>query len=85
MHDNFFSTGILGPDIFLNLVFILRDDAIGSLHNVVSRTVILFQFKQLRIRIVLLEIEYVSNVSPAKSIDTLGVIPHNTNVLELRR
>ena len=81
MNNDLLSTAVLCPDVFLYLVFILFNDAVCRLNNVICRAVILFQFEQLGIGVVFLEIQDVANVRPAKRINGLCIIPHNTNVL----
>ena len=84
MDDYLLSTAVLRPDVFLYLIFILFNDAVCRLNNVIRRAVILFQFKELGIGVVFLEIQDVANVRPAKRVNGLCIITYDTYVLIFR-
>ena len=80
-HMQLFPSIILWKNILLNLVRILLNQAVRCLYNILSRTVIPFQFKQLRIIIYLLECQYVINICTTKTINTLSIVSNHTNML----
>ena len=71
--------GFIGsPDHFFNLIFVLGNDTIRCVDNILSGSVILFQFIKAVIRIILLEVEDVLDVRSPKPINGLGIISYNT-------
>ncbi len=73
------------PDDFIELDFVFIDDGIGRLHDILGRPVILFESVHFYILIILLEVEDVVDVGAAKSINTLRIVAHDTDVLETVR
>lgn len=68
-----------GIDIFLDLVLVVANDAVGSFDDVLSRTVVAFQFDDSRCGVVFLEFEDILDVGPTETINTLRIIPNNAN------
>ena len=71
----------LGIALFGNATLVLADHRIGRIHNGLRRTVIALQAENPGIGIILLEVEDVLYSCSAKSIDALGIVSHNRDVL----
>ena len=67
-------------NIFMNLVAVVMDEAVGSIHNGLGAAVVLLQFEQARTLILLLEVKDIVNVGTAEAVDTLRVIAHHAHL-----
>ena len=67
------------------LSFILPDQTVSCLNDILCTAVVLFQFEQLGTIVYLLEIKNIVDVRTAESIDALRIIPHHANMLMLTR
>ena len=65
--------------LFLDLVGIVLDNAVGRADNRLRGAVILFQLNNLGLRKLCLETEDIVNVGTAKGIDALRIIAHDTH------
>ncbi len=70
-------------NIFLYLLLILMDQAIGRIYDILCRTVVAFQFEDTASRILILKLQDIIDISPAKRIDTLRIISHYTDTTML--
>ena len=68
-------------DGFLNLVYVLMNQRVSSINDILGGAVVLLQFEQLRLRINALEIKDITDVRSAEGIDTLRIIPHDADVV----
>ena len=71
---------VLRKDVLGYLAVVLGDDAVGGVHDILCRTVVLFQFKHLRLRKVVLESEDVLYLGSAEGVDALRVVAHHADV-----
>ena len=72
---------VRGPDLFGQLHLVVADDLIGSFHDYLGASVVLFQAEGLHFRKVLFKVQDVLDVGTAKGVDALGIIAHHTDVL----
>ena len=84
VHYNFLSERILGPHVFLELFLVVGNQDIGGFDNALGTTVVLLQFIERSVGVVLLKIKNIADVGASKRINTLGVVAHHTNVLKAR-
>ena len=63
----------------------MTDDGIGRIDNIFGGTVILFQSVQFYLMVIFLKIQYIVDVGSAKTINTLRIISHHTNILKFIR
>ena len=71
--------------VLWNLAFITPDERVGRLHYQLCRTVVLFQFKQLRVVIQALEVQDIVDVSSSETVDALRIVAHHAHLLSLLR
>ena len=76
---------ILREHILRNLPFISLNQRVRRLHYQLRRTVILLQLKELRIRILTLEVQDIVDVRTTERINTLCIIAHHTHLLTFFR
>ena len=76
---NLLSFIIFAEHLFLNLIAVMMNQTVGSLHDGLSRSVVLFQFKKLGSRQLLLIIQYIIDVGTTEAIDALRIITHGTD------
>ena len=55
------------------------DQAVCCVYNILRRTVIPFQLEDAAPRILVLKLQNIIDIRPAERIDTLCIIPDNTN------
>src|SRR5665213_670916 len=77
---NLLSIFVCCPNCFLQLVTVFSNNLIGRTYNSFGRAVVLFQFKNLGICVMLLKVEYVLNISSTEGIYTLRIIAHHTYI-----
>ena len=58
--------GIRCPDLLWQLLLIVLDQTVRRIDDVLGRSVILFEFEDLCVRVVAFEVEYVLDVRPRK-------------------
>ena len=68
-------------NILGNLPFVFLDETVSGLHDALGASIVLFEFEEFGALEHLLEIEDVVDIGTAESVDTLGIIAHNTDVL----
>src|SRR5690606_29513751 len=71
---------IIREHVLFQLVLIVRNNAVGSIHDHLGRTVVLFQFEDLDIGIILLKIQDILDIGTTEGIDTLCIIPYHTYI-----
>ena len=76
--------GIRCPDLLWQLLLVVLDQTVRRIDDVLGRSVILFEFEDLCVRVVAFEVEYVLDVRPPERVNALGVIAHHTDVLKAR-
>ena len=76
---------ILREHILRNLPFVTPDKRISRLHNQLRRTIVLLQFKELRVIVLALEVQDIVDIGPSERIDTLRIIAYYTHLLALFR
>ena len=82
-HYLYFITGLFFRKyILFKLFFIVGDDAVSNIYNVLCRPVILLKLKDSQFRIIFFEIQDILDVCSAERVDTLRIITHHTNILE---
>ena len=67
--------------MLFELIFIIRNNAIGYFNNVLRGPVILLQFIYLQIWIIAFKIEDILDIGPPKRIDTLRIVTNYADVL----
>ena len=67
--------------VLLEAAGVVLDHRVGGIHDVLRRAVVLFQLDDLKVRIVALEVENVSDVGAPERVDTLCVVSNHTNIL----
>ena len=75
----------LGIALLGNTPFILANERVSSIYNVLCRTIVTLKTENVGLRIILFEVENVLYAGPAEGIDTLSVITHHGNVLMILR
>ena len=85
LEDQSFTLIVLTIHILVYLSFILPDQTVSCLNDILCTAVVLFQFEQLGTIVYLLEIKNIVDVRTAESIDALRIIPHHANMLMLTR
>ena len=75
------ANAVVTPQLLLYLIAVAGDDAVGSIDDVLRRSVVLFELEEVHVGVVALEVENVLYVGPAESVDTLCVVTHHTDVL----
>ena len=83
-HYQFLTFRILRKHILLNLTVVMLNQTISRLNDALCGTVVLLKFEKPATLILLLEVEDIINISTSESVDTLGIITHDTNMLMLR-
>ncbi len=68
---------LVAPHLFLDLVFVVCDDAVRGIDDVLGGTVVLFQPNQFIVGVVVLEVEDVLDVGATEGIDALGIVAHH--------
>ena len=81
VHGNALPFTVRRPNDLFNLVFVVGDDAVGGIDDVLRRPVVLLEFVEGKIRVVLLEVEDVLDVGAAETVNRLGVVTDDTEVL----
>ena len=71
---------MFSPEGFVLPSFVMRDDLIGSIKDVTGRSVILLQFDDNSIRIVVFKFKDIADISSAPSVNALVVVTYNTQV-----
>ena len=64
---------------FFDLVGVATDDAVGSIHNVLRRTIVALQLDELRRGILGGKLQDVVDVGATKSVDALRIVAHHTD------
>jgi len=77
---DFFSFFVFGKDPFGDLFFVFVYDAVGGIDDRGRGTVILLQFEDFIVGIVVSEIQDVFNPGTPERIDALGIVTYNTDV-----
>jgi hypothetical protein len=72
---------VASPQIFLKLVDVFGNHTAGSTHDGFGAAVILLEPKGVELGVIFLKIEDVLDVRPPKSVNTLGVISHDADIL----
>ena len=78
-----FAFVVLTEHILVDLSFVLPDQTVGCLYDILRTAVVLFQFEQSGTLVRLLEVKDIIDVRPAETIDALRIIPHHTDTLML--
>ena len=65
--------------IFAYLPLVVTYQTVGRLHDVLRRAVVLFEFEESSLGKLLLKVENIVDVGPAKAIDTLRIIAHDAD------
>ena len=73
--------GVVAPELFLYLVAVVVNDAVGRRHDVLRRAVVLFQFEELHLRVIALEVKDILYVGSAEGVNALCVVAHDADVL----
>ena len=84
-HRNRFTRILFREYLFPDLLTVLGNQTVGSLHDGLRRTVILFQLEQARILIRLRKVQYIVNIRSAEGVNALRIISHHTDTLVLLR
>ena len=71
---------VLAKHILLYLSAVVLYQTVGSIHNILCASIVLFKFKQLRVAIYILEVQYIVDIGTSKGIYALGVIAYNTYI-----
>ena len=74
---------VLAEDVLAYLSFVVMDKAIGRAHDILRRTIVLFQLEESRSLIHLLEIKNIVDIGTTKAVDALCVVAHHTDTLSL--
>ena len=82
--DHLLATRAIGPQPFLGALGVVADDAVRRVEDGLARSVVLLEMHDVRVWIVLLEIEDVADVRTAKAIDRLIVVADHRDVAVLR-
>ena len=61
----------------------MANEAISRLNNILRRTIVLLQLKELALRIDVLKVKNVIDVRTTKTINALRIVAHHTDVLLL--
>ena len=78
----YFGAGFgLGEALLWNPVVVVRNHAVGSVHDVLGRAVVLLQAEQFRFRIVLSEAEDVLDTGAPETVDALRVVTDHADIL----
>ena len=80
-----FARFLVAPHLFLDLVFVVGDDGIRGVDDVLGGAVVLFQPNQLIVGVVVLEVEDVLDVGPTEGVDALCVVAHHADMLTVAR
>ena len=75
---------ILAEDILANLSLVLTNQAVGSLHNELCGAVVLLQFEESRVLVLLLEVEDVVDVGATERVDALSIVAYDTDTTVLK-
>ena len=81
--NKLFAEGIFAERCFGNLPLVVANEAIGRLNNILRRTIVLLQLKELALRIDVLKVKNVINVRTTKTINALRIVAYHTDVLLL--
>ena len=81
VHGNALPFTVRRPNDLFDLVFVVGDDAVGGIDDVLRRPVVLLEFVEGKIRVVLLEVEDVLDVGAAETVNRLRVVTDHTEVL----
>ena len=74
---------VLAEHILVNLAGVLANQTVCRLHDKLRRTIVLLQFEELRIGILLLKIQDIVDVGTTEAIDALCVVAHHTDTTSL--
>ncbi len=74
------SSSLVGPELLVLPVFVVRNHCIGRIQNILRRTVILLQTYHEGIRIYLFEIQDVANVRASEFVNRLIIVSHDTQI-----
>ncbi len=69
------------PHIFWQLCPVVLNHSIGGIHDHLGGAVVLFQLDNSQFGKVFFEIQNILDISPAKRIDTLGIVAYHANIL----
>ena len=73
---------LVAPHLFLDLVFVVGDDAVRRVDDVLGGAVVLFQADEFVVGVVVLEVEDVLDVGATEGVDALGVVTYHAEVFE---
>ena len=80
-HRNAVSHLVLAEQVLGNLALVFLDEAVGGIGDGLGRAVIAFELKGLDIGIKALQPEDIVDIGPAKAVDALRVVAHDTQAV----
>ena len=72
---------VIGPQLLGDLPLVVADDLVGHLEDVLGGPVILLQFHEVHLIVILLELQDVLDGGPAEGVDGLRIVAHHAHVL----
>ena len=82
MYYDFFTQRILGPNVLLKLLLVVRNQGVGRADDALGAAVVLLQLIKSGIGVVILKIQNIADVGSPKGIDALGVVADYANILK---
>ncbi len=77
------SAASVGPQTLIGTLHVLANNSVGGVEDVLGRTVVLLEFDNGAVFVVLLEIQDVPEIGPAPAVNALPVVTDDGNVAAL--